>query len=324
MSSPRFLVVRFSAIGDCVMAAWAASSIRRRYPDAFLCWAVEARCAAVIDREKLASRVWEMPRDRWKKQRWSPKTWQEQVSFYAKLRKLRFDFGVDFQGHSKTALCLRLANPTRRLAARATDAIAARLNPVFGEKPKETHTVEWNQQVLQAFGDFELPRLPFMPHREDTFAAVRAHVYSSRPLATISVSAGQPDKAYCPKKWRSVADALLQEGFQVAYLGGPTDQRIEHPGTIDLVGKLTLAQSLAAIQCSDLHLAGDTGSGHMAAACGIPVISIFGPTNPTVYRPFTENGLVLREGRETCNVTPERVIRAVHELVLREDVALSD
>ena len=74
MSAPRFLLVRFSAIGDCVLSAWAATAIRHKYPEAYLCWAVESRCAAVVDRQRLVTRVCEMPRDRWKKARWSPKT----------------------------------------------------------------------------------------------------------------------------------------------------------------------------------------------------------------------------------------------------------
>ncbi|RYG23683.1 hypothetical protein EON82_13260, partial [bacterium] len=91
--SQRALVVRFTAIGDCVMAAWAATAIRERHPDGFLCWAVESRCAPMLDRTSLVSRVEEIPRQRWKRNRWSPKTWGEQVAKYASLRRLRFDVG---------------------------------------------------------------------------------------------------------------------------------------------------------------------------------------------------------------------------------------
>lgn len=324
MSSPRFLLVRFSAIGDCVIAAWAATSIRQRYPDAYLCWAAEARCAPIVDRHRLATRVWEMPRDRWKRQRWSPKTWQEQVVSYARLRRLRFDFGIDLQGHFKTALCLRLSGANRRIAARGTDAIAARMNPIFGPQPPDLHTVEWNHRVLSTFGDFPFVERPIMPQREEALAVVREFIDSARPLATISVGAGAHDKTYPIDSWKQVAEALLADGYQVAYLGGPKDPNVAQPGTLDLVGKLTLAQSLSAIQCSDLHLAGDTGSGHVAAAYGVPVVSIFGPTDPVTFRPYTSNGLVLHEGSSTSQVSPERVIRAAHELVRREDAALSD
>jgi len=66
LSAPRFLIVRFSAIGDCVMAAWAATAIRNRHPDAFICWAVEERCAPVVDRNRLVDKIVEIPRERWR------------------------------------------------------------------------------------------------------------------------------------------------------------------------------------------------------------------------------------------------------------------
>jgi len=321
-NAPRFLLVRFSAIGDCVMAAWAATAIREKHPEAFLCWAVESRCAAVVDRQQLVTRAWEFPRDRWKRRRWSPNTWREQLASYARLRQLRFDFGVDLQGHSKTALCLKIAAPKRRISARATDSLARRLNPVVGEKPVELHTVEWNHRTLQEFGDFELPWRPIMPRLEEARAAAAEHIPGGRPIASISVSAGQEDKAYPADRWREVADGLLKAGWRVVFLGGPTDTPIEHEGSIDLVRKLPLAQTMAVVAMSDVHLAGDTGTGHMAAAFGVPVVSVFGPTDPAVYRPYSHEAAVLREGTSTANIPSERVLAAFHDLVRRTGAEL--
>ncbi len=309
MAEPRFLLVRFSAIGDCVMAAWAATSIRQLYPEAFLCWAVESRCAPVIERKSLCSRTYEFPRDRWKRTRWSPKTWREQLATHARLRKMRFDFGLDLQGHSKTALCLRLAKPKQRLAARATDAFAARLNPTVEEPHTSIHTVEWNHHVLRTFGDFVLPESPIMPgpfEWADT---------DGGKLITISVSAGQHDKAYPAERWITVAEQLVRDGHRVAFLGGPTDTPIKVPGTQDFVGQLGLEKTMQMVAFSDLHLAADTGTGHMAAAYGVPVASVFGPTDPAIYRPYTELGKVLREGNSTADVTPQQVIEAARELL---------
>ncbi|MGV3613703.1 MAG: glycosyltransferase family 9 protein [Fimbriimonas sp.] len=313
MSAPRFLLVRFSAIGDCVMAAWAATAIRRKYPDGFLLWAVESRCAAVVDRKQLVTQACEFPRDRWKRKRWSPATWREQVALYSRLRALKFDCGIDLQGHSKTALCLRLAKPKRRIATRATDSLARKLNPVYGAKPAGVHTVEWNHEVLCTFGDFELPVHPLMPLRDEPWEAARGHLGAGR-IASISVSAGQPDKAYASDRWREVAASLVRDGFQVVFLGGPTDSPIDAPGTVDLVRKLPLDQTMAVVAHSAIHLAGDTGTGHMAAAYGVPLVSVFGPTDPAVFRPYSDLAVVLREGRDTSNVPAERVIEAAREL----------
>ncbi len=310
IETPSFLLVRFSAIGDCVMAAWAATSIRKRFPRSELVWAVETRCAPVIDMERLVTSTHEFPRDRWKANRWSPQIWREQMLRYSALRRMRFDFGLDLQGHSKTALCLRIAAPSRRLAARATDPIARRLNPTLME-PADAHIVEWNHHALSELGEFELPDRPFMPQ-------------IGRPVdprvVTLSVAAGNATKRYPLNGWRQVAAAMREEGFEVHVVGGPQDDPLGDEG-VDLVGKLTLSETMSEIACSRLHLAADTGTGHIAAAYGVPVVSVFGPMHPNKYRPFSKDATVLHVSERPWDVKPEEVIEAALERLERSPCA---
>ena len=116
------LIVRFSAIGDCVMAVPVASAIREKYPDAHISWAVEPRCAGVVDTERLVNETLLFPRDAWESKRWSPATWASQLRTYLGMRKRRYDIGIDLQGHAKTALCLRIAKPKKRISAWGKDS----------------------------------------------------------------------------------------------------------------------------------------------------------------------------------------------------------
>ena len=100
MSSPRVLIVRFSAIGDCIMAAWPVSSIRKAWPDSWIAWAVQMRCSPVVDTATLVDSRHIFPRERWKRSGWSPAVWREQLVAYSRLRRQRLDYGFDFQGHS--------------------------------------------------------------------------------------------------------------------------------------------------------------------------------------------------------------------------------
>lgn len=290
------------------MAAWAATAYRDRYPDGKLVWAVERRCRAMVDEERLVTSVVEFPRDKWKKNRWSPATWAEQLRTYARLRKHRFDWGLDLQGHSKTALALRIANPKRRLAVDATDFLAKQLSPLVGTvSTTVVHTVVRNHGALQEFGEFNLPVRPLMPGlggaRRDP------------KLVTISVGAGSVAKMWPVERWGAVASELMARGFEIALLGGPDDPRIEVPGARDGIDKLSLAETRNLVACSTLHLAADTGTGHMAAAYGVPVVSIFGPSDDRRFRPYTQLGRVLRSGPETQAVSVAQVMAAVEELL---------
>lgn len=92
-------------------------------------------------------------------------------------------------------------------------------------------------------------------------------------------------------------------------------------------GQWTIRQTLAMLSCCDLFLSGDTGLMHMAAALGIPTVSIFGPTSAERRAPRHNGGIAICPVRECypcfrgvgtpCDciqfITPERVIAIVHE-----------
>jgi ADP-heptose:LPS heptosyltransferase len=299
MSELRVLVVRYRAIGDCVMAAWCVTGVRRAIPNAQIVWAVETRCAEVVDSRRLVNQVCEVPRDRWRAQAWRPSSWREQVRYHLKLREQRFDLGFDLQGHSKTAILLRLSGARRRASMPGTDALARRLNPQVAV-PEAAHQVERMAAVVQSEIEFELPEFPILPVRPQ------------RPLTgsvTISVGAGHPSKVYA--HWDSVARRLLAEGVQVTCLGGPGDTCPPIEGAENAVGRLSLTQTMERITGSEVHVAGDTGTGHMAAALAVPVVSVFGPMPAARYRPYTCCGTVLERNGDPNQVSPEEVVAAV-------------
>ncbi|MHB8636432.1 MAG: glycosyltransferase family 9 protein [Fimbriimonadaceae bacterium] len=303
MTAPSLLLVRFAAIGDCVMAAWTATAYRKRFPSGNLIWAIDTRCRPVVDDDALVSGIVEFPRDRWKANRWSPATWREQLRTYAGLRKHHFEWGVDLQGHSKTALALRIASPRRRIAVGATDILARRLNPQLSASPDGTHTVQRNHAALCSFGDFELPLRPFMP--EST------RLQRDPNLISISVGAGSKAKMWQPDRWSEVASEMVARGYDVALLGGPDDPRVVVPGARDCIATIPLRETMRWVARSALHLAADTGTGHMAAAYGVPVVSVFGPTDPRICRPYADDARVLRNGAETASVTVADVLTAI-------------
>lgn len=291
MSTPRILIVKFSAIGDCVMGVPTAAVIRRRFPDSFIAWAVDPRCGDVLDDDHLLSLKFEVPREKWKKG--GPESsWLAQLRHFAKLRQYGFDYGLDLQGHSKTALCLRLAKPKKRLAMRATDPFVKMLNPVMPASDEKTHMVKRNLEVLRTLTGIT---------GEPEFLMPKLDVCRKEKLVSIAISTGHFTKTVPVQVWESTAEQLIRQGFEVAFLGGPTDP---HPKIgIDYVGKLPLIETMKIVAQSAVHLAGDTGTGHIAAAYGVPVVSVFRNTAPEIYRPFTDLGKVLAYSENERDMT---------------------
>ncbi|MBX3112707.1 MAG: glycosyltransferase family 9 protein [Fimbriimonadaceae bacterium] len=297
---PRVLVVRFSAIGDCVMAAWAVTALRRAFPEGHIVWAAQERCAAVVADGAMVDQTVVADRDAWKKTRWSPATWWNQTRRFTSLRRHAFEFGFDLQGHSKTALCLRLAGARERHARRATDALARKLNPV-SPVAHGLHEVEANFAFLNQIWPMTLPDLPTMPELP---------AWHDGGFVSIQTGAGSRDKTYPVEQWRRVAEGLVKSGCRVVAVGGARDPGLDVPGVENLVGRLGLTETMQVVRASALHVAADTGTGHIAAAYGVPVVSVFGPTNPGVYRPWSTQGTVLQAGASAGLVSPKTVVEA--------------
>lgn len=306
--SPRWLIVRFRAIGDCVMAAWVASAIRASQPESSIFWAVESHCAPVIDRAVLVQRVFKFPRNRWKKEKFSIRTLREQMTAYSRMRHLRLDYGIDLQGHSKTAICLRLASPKHRIAVQATDAFAKALNPVAKIGPNAVHVIEKHLEALRTFGEFDLPLLPHMP----SYALPASFELPNDPV-TLMTGASSANKSVPIETWSEVAQWLIQSGVPVVAVGGPNDPKLNLPGVSDLVGQTSLKQTMAVIASSKLHLAADTGTGHIASAYGVPVMSVFGSIghSPAEYRPWGLGNRVVVADGPAYSITPEAIIQGI-------------
>ena len=92
---------------------------------------------------------------------------------------------------------------------------------------------------------------------------------------------------------------------------------------MDLTGRTTLAELVALLERASLHVAPDTGTVHIAAALGIPVVALYGPTQPWRVGPYGQpDGVVYHgeDGEGLAAVSPGEVIdKARAALVRRRD-----
>ncbi|HSM21583.1 MAG TPA: glycosyltransferase family 9 protein, partial [Rubrivivax sp.] len=181
-------------------------------------------------------------------------------------------------------------------------------------------------------------------------AASLLHSLVSWPLVAIHPGSGgyAPARRWEPAKWAAVADALaLRHGAQIVLVGTPADgaeavQALMAAPARNLAGQTTLPQLAAVLERCHLFLGADSGVMHLAAAVGIPVVALFGPSNHLAWGPWTPStpSAVVRLGlrcspcsyaghsvgaRDGCwhrscmaDLQPEQVLAAVEALgVLR-------
>ncbi len=116
-----------------------------------------------------------------------------------------------------------------------------------------------------------------------------------RPRAALVVGSANPKKDWPAERLATLADALSKEhGFRVLLLGGPSERERRMADTViatatsrplDCLGDSVRRLSWI-IDGSDLVIAPDTGPLHIAHALDVPVIGLFGHTNPARVGPW--------------------------------------
>lgn len=102
-----------------------------------------------------------------------------------------------------------------------------------------------------------------------------------------------------------MAKKLLANMSEKAFLAPPT----------------SLKQSIALLKRSDLFIGPDTGPMHIAAGLGIPVVAIFGPSDPVRNGPFGSKNKIVRT-RTSCDNCYKRECAALEcmKLISVDDV----
>ena len=144
------------------------------------------------------------------------------------------------------------------------------------------------------------------------------------------VGAGKPFKCWPLESFIALAKILTQQGFVPAFILGPQEEawlnRIKEqvPNALfPLQHALAINSSLFTVAIGERFLAAisnDCGGGHMMSAAEIPLISLFGKTNPDKVSPLVETGIIIRShtygSDEMRDIPVEAVVEAFDDLQL--------
>lgn len=86
--------------------------------------------------------------------------------------------------------------------------------------------------------------------------------------------------------------------------------------TINLVGKTTVSDLRALMQRADLFIAHDCGVFHIAAASNVPIVGLYGPTNPVATGPYPSKPQhILIKKEQMADITVPEVVSAAAQLL---------
>ena len=120
-----------------------------------------------------------------------------------------------------------------------------------------------------------------------------------------NVGSAVPEKRWPKERFAAVADYFADHGYKVVFFGGPMDEemvaevvgQMKHRPIV-ATGKFSLGELAAAIHRCSLFITNDSGPMHVAVSQHVPLVALYGPSNPKFYGPYTQNCVVLESMEE--------------------------
>jgi heptosyltransferase-1 len=301
----KVLIVRVGALGDVLHALPAAAALCNARPDWTIDWVVDPRWDPLLvddgGRGEIVNRVHLAETKLWTKSPLSWKTLRSVATLRKNLRAERYDVVVDMQGTMRSAVIGRFAR-AREFAGYEDprEATAARLYRSAGQRIG-THVVSQGAALLGAACGIGLePAAVRLPHAAwaDEWAA---ELVGDRKLCVLAVSAGWGAKQWPAERYGVLAKELRAMGF-VPLVNAPRKDDVvaasvvaASDGAAEMV-VCNVAGLVALMRRTSLLVGGDSGPTHLAAALSVPLVALYGPTDPARNGPWGQGRIQVMRG----------------------------
>lgn len=319
----RILLIKPSSLGDIVHTLPVVSALKTQWPESHLTWLVKRQWAELVERVEGIDRVWPIDPTllNWVKQGHA-------------LRTERFDLAIDLQGLFRSAALASLSGAPIRIGfangREGSPWFYTHRVPVLNP---DIHAVDRYLLVVAALGMAvpEKPQFTFSVSDDDR-AVVRALFERNdfsidKPWVAMNVGARWSTKRWPLASFAAVADQLYESYGEPVVIIGSADDRLDverlralmkHP-CIDLSGAVPLRCLPALLSKAAVMITNDSGPMHIAAACGVPVVAMFGPTSAIRTGPYGAGHHVFT-GHVSCSPCFSRVCRHDPEMECLERI----
>jgi heptosyltransferase-1 len=310
----RLLIVRLSAMGDVIHSLPAAQALREAFPHAKIGWLIEERWAELLcapgvprrgarsEQRPLADWVHPVSLIGWRKSLFTIPTIEKIARLWNDVRDERYQVAVDLQGAIRSAVLARWSGARVVYGAAEPRESAASLWYTRPVVANGAHVIEQNLSVAEAVAQRRLgaPRVKF-PCDAAAEERVRQQLAAAEmgKIAILNPGAGWGAKRWPAERYGRVARALATCGMQSVVNYGPGEEALARQAEAASEGaakalQWSIGELIALTRRARLFVGGDTGPMHLAAALRIPVVAIYGPTDPARNGPYGTRSVVLR------------------------------
>lgn len=301
----RILFIQPCCIGDAVMATAALAALRDAYPSAHITWAIGTWSRPAIEYHPAVDAILDTGADAL-----PVKSRRGFLRFVQQVRAGKFDLAVSFVRSPLMSAALWLSGIPQRAGIDSGGRGFGYTTRVYVQPEESRHEAHIYLDVVRALEINTVgyrANLPVLPEARQQIQRLLEVKGLRTPYIVINPAGGNnpgmmlDKKRWTPSNFAALADCLAEEQqASIVLIGGPKDgvlvdmvaKAMQEP-SLRLVGDLTFPQIGALAANALLYIGNDTGLTHLAAASGAKTVTIFGPSDPKRYAPYTDNSLAL-------------------------------
>lgn len=305
-SIKRIVVRGPNWIGDAVMCEPALSALRKLFPAAEITVLVKPTIAELLGSHPGLDRI--LVYDHRGQHAGLTGKW----ALARALRRLRFDLAILFQNAFEAALLAFLAGIPRRYGY-ATDGRSLLLTDPIAvpEGTNGVHQIQYYLDLLRPLGasrQSDAPRLFLSDGEGHAMRRRLAEAGITESELVVGLNPGSTygsAKRWLPERFAETADRLMQEhgarGVRVVIVGAWGEEALGRAiadrmrtKPVLLSGQTSVRELMAVIKRCGVFITNDTGPMHIAAAFGVPVVAVFGPTDSRTTAPVGHGHTIVR------------------------------
>jgi len=239
---------------------------------------------------------------KWGQHPFSVSTIQQVAKVWNDVHDLNYDVAIDLQGAIRSAVLARLSGARTVYGASEPREAPAALWYTRKIIAGGRHVIEQYFSIAQAVSEkirtIPSPQLP-RDSKAEAYVDQQMEKIGLLQFAILNPGAGWGAKRWPAERYGEAAYRLAQMGISSIVNYGPGEQNLASAveaasrGTAHAMN-CTISELIALTRRARLFIGGDTGPLHLAAALQVPVVSIYGPTNPARNGPYGIRSIVLR------------------------------
>ncbi|MBN1437276.1 MAG: lipopolysaccharide heptosyltransferase II [Sedimentisphaerales bacterium] len=335
----NILIVKPSSLGDVARCLDILQALRQRYPQAYISWLIRPDCAGILPAPPALNEKIIFDRKRLGKMFYNPFALKDFFKLVFKLRRSGFDLVLDFQDLFRSGFLSFCTKAPLRIGYANNREFAGRFYNHRVTVPEEPeHVVDSYWRIVEPLhvkpGEIQTTANSVINTDRSALKTLSQIPLEKQKYLALLIGGTEPAKQWPPESFAELADSVNKRyHIQVVLLGAgkaeaqAAEQLCQHAknSVINLVGKTDMKQLVDLLLNAKLVLGNDSGPLHIAAAYKVPVIGLYGPTNPVVVGPYGQIDSVVEAGKNVnrqgryskapqhamTNITVAEVLQAV-------------